>query len=35
MFTWYSDPGRGDILSINVESDLIKRAGRVTRGRDR
>jgi len=35
VFTWYSDPGRGDILSINVESDLIKRAGRVTvRGRD-
>jgi phage protein D len=35
VFTWYADPGRGDILSINVESDLIKRAGRVTvRGRD-
>jgi len=35
VFTWYSDSGRGDILSINVESDLIKRAGSVTvRGRD-
>ena len=35
VFIWYSDPGRGDILSINVESDLIKRAGSVTvRGRD-
>ncbi|MCA9560477.1 MAG: phage late control D family protein [Myxococcales bacterium] len=35
VFTWYADPGRGDVLSINVESDLVKRAGRVTvRGRD-
>jgi len=35
VFTWYSDPGRGDVLSVNVESDLVKRAGRVTvRGRD-
>ena len=35
VFTWYADPGRGDVLSVNVESDLVKRAGRVTvRGRD-
>jgi len=35
VFTWYADPGRGDVMSINVESDLVKRAGRVTvRGRD-
>jgi phage protein D len=35
VFTWFSDPGRGDVLSVNVESDLVKRAGRVTvRGRD-
>lgn len=35
VFTWYADPGRGDVLSINVESDLVRRAGRVTvRGRD-
>ena len=35
VFTWFADPGRGDVLSINVESDLVKRAGRVTvRGRD-
>ena len=35
VFTWSSDPGRGDIISLNVESDLVKRAGRVTvRGRD-
>ena len=35
VFTWYADPGRGDVLSLNVESDLVKRAGRVTvRGRD-
>ncbi len=35
VFTWYVDPGRGDVMSINVESDLVKRVGRVTvRGRD-
>lgn len=35
IFTWYADPGRGDVISINVESDLVKRAGRTTvRGRD-
>jgi hypothetical protein len=35
VFTWVSDPGRGDVLSINVESDLVKRAGKVTvKGRD-
>lgn len=34
-FTWYSDPGRGDVISLNVESDLVRRAGRVTvKGRD-
>lgn len=33
--TWYADPGRGDVLSVSVESDLIRRVGRVTvRGRD-
>ena len=35
VFTWYADPGRGDVLAVNVESDLGRRAGRVTvRGRD-
>jgi phage protein D len=35
VFTWYSDTGRGDVLGINVESDLLRRVGRVTvRGRD-
>jgi phage protein D len=35
VFIWYADPGRGDVISVNVESDLVKRAGRVTvRGRD-
>ena len=35
VFTWYADPGRGDVMSVNVESDLVKRTGRVTvRGRD-
>jgi phage protein D len=35
VFTWYSDPGAGDVLSINVESDLIARVGRSeVRGRD-
>lgn len=35
VLTWYSDPGRGDILSLNVESDLVRRVGRVeVRGRD-
>ncbi|MFH0903251.1 MAG: contractile injection system protein, VgrG/Pvc8 family, partial [Pseudomonadota bacterium] len=35
VFTWFSDPGRGDIISISVESDLCRRAGKVTvKGRD-
>jgi len=35
VFTWHADPGRGDVLSVNVESDLGRRAGRVTvKGRD-
>ena len=35
VFTWFSDPGRGDILSLNVDSDLSRRVGRVeVRGRD-
>ena len=35
VLTWFADPGRGDVLSVNVESDLGKRAGKVTvRGRD-
>lgn len=35
VLTWYADPGRGDVLSVNVESDLVRRVGRVTvRGRD-
>jgi phage protein D len=35
IFTWFSDPGAGDILSLDVESDLVRRAGRVeVRGRD-
>ena len=35
VFTWFANPGRGDVISINVESDLVKRAGRVTvRGLD-
>ena len=34
-FTWYADPGRGDVLSIQVESGVAKRVGRVkVRGRD-
>lgn len=34
VFTWYSDD-RGEVLSINVESDLVKRAGSVSvKGRD-
>lgn len=34
-FIWYADPGRGDILSLHVETDLVRRVGRVTvRGRD-
>lgn len=34
VFTWYSDD-HGEVLSINVESDLVKRAGSVTvKGRD-
>jgi phage protein D len=35
VLTWFSDPGRGDILSLSVESDLSRRTGRVeVRGRD-
>ena len=35
VFTWYTDPGRGEVLSINIESDLTRRAGKVTvKGRD-
>ena len=35
VLTWYADPGRGDVLNVNVESDLVKRVGRATvRGRD-
>lgn len=35
VLTWFSDPGRGDILSVSVESDLQRRVGRVeVRGRD-
>jgi hypothetical protein len=35
VLTWFADPGRGDIISVNVESDLVRRAGRVeVRGRD-
>jgi phage protein D len=35
VFTWFADPGRGDVISVDVESDLVRRAGRVTvRGRD-
>jgi hypothetical protein len=35
VLTWFSDPGRGDIISINVESDLVRRVGKVTvKGRD-
>jgi len=25
VLTWYSDPGRGDVLSVSVESDLARR----------
>lgn len=35
VLTWYADPGRGDVLDVNVESNLVKRVGRATvRGRD-
>lgn len=35
VLTWFSDPGRGDVLSVSVESDLTRRAGRVeVKGRD-
>jgi phage protein D len=30
VLTWFCDPGRGDILSVNVESDLVRRVGKVT-----
>lgn len=32
---WYADPGQGDVLSIQMESDLTRRTGKVTvKGRD-
>ncbi|WP_141593126.1 phage late control D family protein [Myxococcus sp. AB056] len=32
---WYADSGRGDVLSVNVESELGRRVGKVdVRGRD-
>jgi phage protein D len=35
VLTWYADPGRGDVQSISMDTDLGRRAGRVTvRGRD-
>ncbi len=35
VLTWFSDPGRGDVLSVSVESDLTRRVGRVdVKGRD-
>ncbi|MCP4678748.1 MAG: phage late control D family protein [Deltaproteobacteria bacterium] len=35
VLTYYVDSARGDILSINIESDLFRRAGKVTvKGRD-
>ncbi len=35
VLTWYSDPGRGEVMSVNVESDLVRRVGRVdVKGRD-
>ncbi|HMA96949.1 MAG TPA: contractile injection system protein, VgrG/Pvc8 family, partial [Polyangiaceae bacterium] len=35
VLTWFSDPGRGDVLSVSVESDLTRRVGRVdVRARD-
>jgi len=35
VLTWFSDPGRGDVLSVNVESNLVKRVGRAAvKGRD-
>jgi phage protein D len=30
VFTWYTDPDQGEVISIDVESDLVKRAGGVT-----
>lgn len=35
VLTWHSDPGRGDVMSVSVETDLVRRVGRVdVRGRD-
>ena len=35
VFTYYADPYRGDVLDVNVESNLVKRVGRVAvKGRD-
>lgn len=35
VLTWYSDPGRGEVMSVHVDCELGRRAGRVeVRGRD-
>ena len=35
VFIYHSDPGRGDVLSLSIESDLVRRVGKVTvKGRD-
>lgn len=35
VFTWFSDPDRGEVLSIDTESNLASRAGSVSvKGRD-
>jgi phage protein D len=35
VFTWFSDPSAGDVISLDAESDVVRRAGRVeVRGRD-
>lgn len=35
VYTWNADPDQGDVISLNVESDLVRRAGKVTvKGRD-
>jgi hypothetical protein len=30
VFTWYTDPNQGEVISVDIESDLVKRAGGVT-----
>ncbi len=30
VFTWYADPERGEVISVNTDSDLAKRTGKVT-----